>query len=195
MCLWNTDASGGNKVKIWQKSLSPTFWLYQTNGRTDRQTDRQMDNPNTRCPRRTFQAGGIKIKHKSSAKQDTPQFGPQLTRPDNFLTFRFYRQNAKWPLPLTPWKKSIGFLLSLWRTCMWNLKVIMQQDVFVKHKCTVAKISPNVAKITMSNIWAHKKLKFVSCKHGFTDRVPKLTFTFDQITQIKFLLIMHNLMV
>ena len=26
MCLWNTDAPGGNKVKIWQKSLSPTFW-------------------------------------------------------------------------------------------------------------------------------------------------------------------------
>ena len=26
MCLWNTDAPGGNKVKLWQKSLSPTFW-------------------------------------------------------------------------------------------------------------------------------------------------------------------------
>ena len=25
-CLWNTDAPGGNKVKIWQKYLSPTFW-------------------------------------------------------------------------------------------------------------------------------------------------------------------------
>ena len=25
MCLWNTDAPGGNKVKIWQKSLSPIF--------------------------------------------------------------------------------------------------------------------------------------------------------------------------
>ena len=24
--LWNTDAPGGNKVKLWQKSLSPTFW-------------------------------------------------------------------------------------------------------------------------------------------------------------------------
>ena len=26
MCLWNTYASSGNKVKIWQKSLSPKFW-------------------------------------------------------------------------------------------------------------------------------------------------------------------------
>ena len=26
MCLWNMDAPGGNKVKLWQKSLSPTFW-------------------------------------------------------------------------------------------------------------------------------------------------------------------------
>ena len=25
MCLWNTDAPGGIKVKIWQKSQSPTF--------------------------------------------------------------------------------------------------------------------------------------------------------------------------
>ena len=33
----------------------------QTDGRTDRQTDGRTDDPNTRCPRRTFQAGGIKI--------------------------------------------------------------------------------------------------------------------------------------
>ena len=33
----------------------------QTDGRTDGQTDGQTDDPNTRCPRRTFQAGGIKI--------------------------------------------------------------------------------------------------------------------------------------
>ena len=25
MCLWNTDASGGNKVKLWQKSQVPHF--------------------------------------------------------------------------------------------------------------------------------------------------------------------------
>ena len=28
MCLWNTDAPGGNK--LWQKSLSPTFWPHPT---------------------------------------------------------------------------------------------------------------------------------------------------------------------
>ena len=38
----------------------------QTDGRTDRRTDGQTDDPNTRCPRRTFQAGGIKtIDYKS----------------------------------------------------------------------------------------------------------------------------------
>ena len=26
MSLWNMDAPGVNEVKIWQKSLSPTFW-------------------------------------------------------------------------------------------------------------------------------------------------------------------------
>ena len=30
MCLWNTDAPGGNIVKIWQKSPSPTFWPHPT---------------------------------------------------------------------------------------------------------------------------------------------------------------------
>ena len=33
MCLWNTEAPGGNKVKIWQKSLSPTFWPRPPPGR------------------------------------------------------------------------------------------------------------------------------------------------------------------
>ena len=33
----------------------------RTGRRTDRQTDGQTYDPNTRCPRRTFQAGGIKI--------------------------------------------------------------------------------------------------------------------------------------
>ena len=32
MCLWNKDAPGGNKVKKWQKSLSPTFWLTPPQG-------------------------------------------------------------------------------------------------------------------------------------------------------------------
>ena len=35
MCLWNTDAPGGNKVKLWQKSLSPTFWPRPTPGACD----------------------------------------------------------------------------------------------------------------------------------------------------------------
>ena len=30
MCLWNTDAPSSNKVKLWQKSLSPTFWPHPT---------------------------------------------------------------------------------------------------------------------------------------------------------------------
>ena len=81
------DASGGNKVKLWQKSLGldpapppgacelivyvwllyhhPNFkyctlLISGTDKRTDRWTDEQTDDPNARCPRRTFQAGGIK---------------------------------------------------------------------------------------------------------------------------------------
>ena len=33
----------------------------RTDGQTDRRTDGRTDDPNTRCPRRTFQAGGITI--------------------------------------------------------------------------------------------------------------------------------------
>ena len=32
MCLWNTDTPCSNKVKIWHKSLSPTFWLAPPQG-------------------------------------------------------------------------------------------------------------------------------------------------------------------
>ena len=39
-----------------------TLFVSGTELRTDRQTDGQTDDPNTRCPRRTFQAGGIKNK-------------------------------------------------------------------------------------------------------------------------------------
>ena len=35
MCLSNTDAPGGNNVKIWQNSLSPTFWPRPTPGTWD----------------------------------------------------------------------------------------------------------------------------------------------------------------
>ena len=34
----------------------------QTDGQTDKRTDGRTDDPITRCPRRTFQAGGIKTK-------------------------------------------------------------------------------------------------------------------------------------
>ena len=47
-----------------------TLFVCRTELRTDGQTDRQTDDPNTICPRRTFQAGGIKIyfKHKRQSQ-------------------------------------------------------------------------------------------------------------------------------
>ena len=61
-------------VQVWLQYHHPNFKYYtlfvsgtelRTDGQTDRQTDRQTDgqtdDPITRCPRRTFQAGGIKI--------------------------------------------------------------------------------------------------------------------------------------
>ena len=50
-------------VQVWLLYDHPNFKycpLYRTKLRTDRQTDRKTDDSNTRCPRRTFQAGGIK---------------------------------------------------------------------------------------------------------------------------------------
>ena len=32
MCLWNTDALGEKKVKIWRTLLSPTFWPWPSPG-------------------------------------------------------------------------------------------------------------------------------------------------------------------
>ena len=40
----------------------------RTDGQTDKRTDRRTDDPITRCPRRTFQAGGIKIRIGLSEK-------------------------------------------------------------------------------------------------------------------------------
>ena len=40
----------------------------RTDGQTNRLTDRQTDDPITRCPRRTFQAGGIKIWLRNGTK-------------------------------------------------------------------------------------------------------------------------------
>ena len=63
-------------VQVWLLYDHPNFkycTLFISGGkrtelRKDRQTDGrgQTDNPNTRCPRRTFQAGGIKIFGTSS---------------------------------------------------------------------------------------------------------------------------------
>ena len=56
-------------VQVWLLYLHPNFnyWTLFVSGtelRTDKQTDKQTDgrtdDPITRCPRRTFQAGGIK---------------------------------------------------------------------------------------------------------------------------------------
>ena len=65
-------------VQVWLLYLHPNFnyWTLfvsgtelrtdrQTDGRTDKQTGR-TDDPITRCPRRTFQAGGIKISNYTS---------------------------------------------------------------------------------------------------------------------------------
>ena len=53
-------------VQVWLLFHDPNFkyctlFVSRTELRTDRQTDGQTDDPITRCPRRTFQAGGIKI--------------------------------------------------------------------------------------------------------------------------------------
>ena len=55
-------------VQVWLLYHNPNFkyctlFVSETGrnyGRTNRQTDGWTDDPNTRCPRRTFQAGGIK---------------------------------------------------------------------------------------------------------------------------------------
>ena len=52
-------------VQVWLLYDHPNFkyctlFISGTELRTDKRTNRQTDDPNTRCPRRTFQAGGIK---------------------------------------------------------------------------------------------------------------------------------------
>ena len=51
-------------VQVWLLYLHPNFnyWTFFVSGTelgTDEQTDGRTDDPITRCPRRTFQAGGI----------------------------------------------------------------------------------------------------------------------------------------
>ena len=57
-------------VQVWLLYHPPHFnyWTLfvsgtelRTDGQTNKQTDGRTDDPITRCPRRTFQAGGIKI--------------------------------------------------------------------------------------------------------------------------------------
>ena len=53
-------------VQVWLLYYHPNFeyctlFVSGTELRTDGQTDKRMDNPIIRCPRQTFQAGGIKI--------------------------------------------------------------------------------------------------------------------------------------
>ena len=65
-------------VQVWLLYLHPNFNYWTlfisgtgrdgiTDGQTDKRTNRRTDDPNTRCPRRTFQAGGIK-KSRSGVK-------------------------------------------------------------------------------------------------------------------------------
>ena len=66
MCLWNTDAPGGNKVKIWQKSPKKSYILtpphpqgHVTSVKCKEPIDElSVQVPITRCPRWTFQTGG-----------------------------------------------------------------------------------------------------------------------------------------
>ena len=67
-------------VQVWLLYHHPNFkhctllvsgTEFRTDGRTNGRTDGQTDDPITRCPRWTFQAGGIKIlsvKDHNSAK-------------------------------------------------------------------------------------------------------------------------------
>ena len=55
-------------VQVWLLYDHPNFkyctlFLSGTELRTNRQTDGRTDDPNPRCPRRTFQAGGIKTNY------------------------------------------------------------------------------------------------------------------------------------
>ena len=57
-------------VQVWLLHDHPhfeycTLFISGTELRTDGQTDGRTDDPNTRCPRRTFEAGGIKIRRNT----------------------------------------------------------------------------------------------------------------------------------
>ena len=55
-------------VQVWLLYHHPHFYyctLFESG--TELRTDKRTDNPITRCPRRTFQAGGLKIHSNSSS--------------------------------------------------------------------------------------------------------------------------------
>ena len=61
-------------VQVWLLYDHPNFkyctlFVSGTELRTDKRTDGQTDDPITRCPRRTFQAGGIKVSFNSCIGQ------------------------------------------------------------------------------------------------------------------------------
>ena len=62
------------RVQVWLLYDHPNFkyctlFVSGTELRTDRQTDGRTDDPNTRCPQRTFQAGGI-TRHQNGTKKN-----------------------------------------------------------------------------------------------------------------------------
>ena len=66
------------KVQVWLQYLHQncnylTLFVSGTELRTDKQTNGRTDDPITRCPRRTFQAGGIKkLKHSNLQFHECP---------------------------------------------------------------------------------------------------------------------------
>ena len=57
----NLQSKFGNCINIRTLIIALFTEAGRNYGRTDRRTDIRMDDPITRCPRWTFQAGGIKI--------------------------------------------------------------------------------------------------------------------------------------
>ena len=63
-CQWSVRNPWMNLQSKFGYTRPPKLYIlrfvYKWDGITDGQTDGRTDDPNTRCPRRTFQAGGIK---------------------------------------------------------------------------------------------------------------------------------------
>ena len=68
----------------------------RSDGQTNRQTDRQTDDPISRCPRRTFQARGIKMMLKFTILGTNPQTAESVTSNTSkhiFLHKRYRRKH------------------------------------------------------------------------------------------------------